>query len=145
MGSVSELNEHIAVADETELGRVIEGRRAIVATELAAERAHLQALPDEPFDAARHLTARVDAKSRIFVVNDTRLVRIAGVTAKPVAGWVTQQARNLSMDPAEQALTVRLLVRDRDTNFTASFDSVFAADGIRIVKSPVRAPGQCHL
>ena len=79
------------------------------------------------------------------MVNDTRLVRIAGVTAKPVAGWVTQQARNLSMDPAEQALTVTLLVRHRDTKFTASFDSVFAADGIRIVKSPVRAPGQCHL
>ena len=34
----------------------------------------------------------------------------------------------------------RLLIRDRDTKFTAAFDSVFASTGIRIVKSPSRAP-----
>jgi len=53
---------------------------------------------------------------------------------------VTQQARNLSMELAEQASTIKFLVRDRDTKFTASFDAIFAAEGTRIIKSPVRAP-----
>jgi transposase len=76
----------------------------------------------------------------VFIHHDTRLVRIAGVTAKPVTDWVTQQARNLSMELAEQASAVKFLIRDRDEKFTASFDAVFAADGIRILKSPIRAP-----
>jgi putative transposase len=62
------------------------------------------------------------------------------VTAKPAADWVTQQARNISIDLANQANAVKFLIRDRDTKFTASVDAVFAAEGTRIIKSPLRAP-----
>jgi putative transposase len=76
----------------------------------------------------------------VFIHHDSRFVRIAGITSNPAAAWVTQQARNLSMDLADQANPVKLLIRDRDTKFTASFDEAFTAEGTRIVKSPLRAP-----
>jgi hypothetical protein len=65
----------------------------------------------------------------VFIHLDTRLVRIAGVTAKPVTDWVTQRARNLSTELTEQARPVEFLVRDRDTKFTASFGAVLLATG----------------
>lgn len=75
-----------------------------------------------------------------FIHHDTRTVRIAGITAKPATDWVTQQARNICMELAEQTNAVKFLVCDRDAKFSIPFDAVFAAEGIRIIKTPVRAP-----
>ena len=75
-----------------------------------------------------------------FIELDTRRVHLSGVTANPTGRWVTQQARNLSFVLAERSRPVKFLIRDRDTKFTVGFDGVFRADGIRIVKTPVRAP-----
>ena len=35
---------------------------------------------------------------------------------------------------------VRFLIRDRDSKYSGPFDEVFRSEGIRIVKTPVRAP-----
>jgi putative transposase len=48
--------------------------------------------------------------------------------------------RNFCFDLTERTTSVKFLIRDRDTRFTSSFDSVFAAEGIRIIKTPIRAP-----
>jgi putative transposase len=73
-----------------------------------------------------------------FIAHASRRVWLAGCTTHPTAAWVTQQARNLGLDFADQG--VRLLIRDRDSKYSGSFDEVLGAGGIRIVKTPVRAP-----
>ena len=70
----------------------------------------------------------------------TRRIRILGVTAHPDNAWATQMARNLMMDLDGHLDTVKFLLRDRDTKFTAAWDAVFTSTGIRILRSPIRAP-----
>jgi putative transposase len=75
-----------------------------------------------------------------FVIElHTRHVHLAGVTAHPDSGWVTQAARNLSWELLGRG-GFRYLIRDRDSKYTRGFDAVFAADGIEAILTPVRAP-----
>jgi putative transposase len=73
-----------------------------------------------------------------FIAHASRRVRLAGCTRNPTGEWVTQQTRNLGLDFADQG--VRFLIRDRDSKYSGPFDEVFRGEGIRILKTPVRAP-----
>ena len=76
----------------------------------------------------------------IVIEHGTRRARLAGITAYPDGAWTTQAARNLLMDLRHRAVSLKFLIRDRAGQFTGSFDAVFSAEGIRILRSPPQAP-----
>ena len=75
-----------------------------------------------------------------FIEVGRRRIWITGVTSHPNATWVTQQARNVAGDIADTGIDIKFLVRDRDTKYVASFDSVFRSEGAQILQTPFRTP-----
>jgi transposase InsO family protein len=76
-----------------------------------------------------------------FIDLHTRHVLIGGVTAGPAnVTWCAQIARNLTDAREDRDTPVRFLVHDRDKRFGATFDEVFRAEGIEILRTPWRAP-----
>ena len=75
-----------------------------------------------------------------FIELDSRRVHLAGCTANPSGAWVAQQARQLGWGLGERPTPMRFLIRDRDSKFTGVFDEVFATEGIRVIRTPIRTP-----
>jgi transposase len=67
VASLAALNQRIAAADIVDDGRVITGRPVTVSAAFAAEQPAMLPLPDEMFDPARLLQARVDSRARVCV------------------------------------------------------------------------------
>jgi putative transposase len=76
----------------------------------------------------------------LFIELGSRRIHMSASTAHPDAAWVTQQARNLSMDLDDRSFDIRFLIRDRDTKFVGPFDRIFRSQGARVILTPVRAP-----
>jgi putative transposase len=76
----------------------------------------------------------------VLIEHGTRRMHLGGVTARPTGDWTVQQARNLALDLGGRSGDFRFLIRDRGSNFTASFDAVFQAAGTTILRTAVQAP-----
>jgi putative transposase len=76
----------------------------------------------------------------ILIEHGTRRAHLGGITANPDGAWTTQAARNVLMDLGQRTASIKFLIRDRAGQFTASFDAVFAAEGVRILACPPQAP-----
>lgn len=59
-----------------------------------------------------------------------------GVTRHPTDGWVAQQLREAT--PFGQR--PKYLIRDNDRKYGPRFDQLAAASGIRVLRTPIRAP-----
>jgi putative transposase len=75
-----------------------------------------------------------------FIELATRRVHLAGMTENPDGAWTAQQARNLVFSLPERDRPLEFLIRDNDGKFTRAFDTVFNAEGIRVIHTPIRAP-----
>jgi hypothetical protein len=64
-------------------------------------------------------------------------MHLGGVTANPTGQSTVQQVRNLALTLGERFEDIKFLIRDRGSNFTASFDAVFQATGARILRTPL--------
>jgi putative transposase len=75
----------------------------------------------------------------VFIEHGTRRMHLGGVTTQPTGDWTVQQARNLALTLGEGFESSRFLIRDGGSSFPTSFDAVFQAAGIRIVRTAVQA------
>ena len=74
-----------------------------------------------------------------FISLATRRIEYVACSAHPDGRWVAQQARNLVMQLGE-GQRFRFLIHDRDAKFSHPFDEVFRSEGVRVIRTPVRAP-----
>ena len=105
-------------------------------------RAHMETMVACDFFSKTVFTLRGPRTAYVlmFIHLGSRRVFCSAPTYAPDSAWVTQQARNTLMWCAEQGITPDFLIRDADTKFSTSFDTVWASEGARVIQIPHRAP-----
>ena len=76
----------------------------------------------------------------VFICIGSRRIQYVACTRNPDGVWMTQQARNLLMDLDDHGRRPRFLIHDRDAKFSRAFDAIFHSQGIKTIKTPIRAP-----
>jgi len=71
----------------------------------------------------------------VMEIGSRRIIHL-GVTAHPTAGWVQQRLREAI--PCDHAY--RFFIHDRDAAFSRDVDRTLSAMGLRVLKTPIRAP-----
>ena len=72
-----------------------------------------------------------------FISLAARPIECIASTAHPDGRWVGQQARNLVMQFGDEQ-PFRFLIHDCDAKFSHAFDEVFRAEGIKVIRTPIR-------
>jgi putative transposase len=75
-----------------------------------------------------------------FIELSSRRVYFAGCADAPDSSWVTQQARQQVWKHSDDGPAFRVLIHDRDTKFSKTFDAVFISEGIEVIHTPARTP-----
>jgi len=75
----------------------------------------------------------------VLIEHGTRRLHLAGVTSHPDRGMDGAAGPHLATDPSGLGL-LRFLIYDRDPLFTATFDEVFRAEGLRIITTVPKTP-----
>ena len=70
-----------------------------------------------------------------FIDLNTRVVKIAGITPHPNEMWMTQIARNLTMDDESLFADKKYLIHDGDTKYCEQFKRVLRDAGIKCKKT----------
>jgi putative transposase len=76
----------------------------------------------------------------VFICIGSRRIEYVACTSNPDGVWMTQQARNLLVDLDDHGRRPRFLMHDRDTKFSRGFDAIFHSQGMKTIKTPIRAP-----
>src|SRR5439155_18709405 len=76
----------------------------------------------------------------VFISIGSRRIEYVACTSNPDGGWMLQHARNLLMALDDRDQRQRFLIHDRDTKFSRAFDAIFHGEGMRVIRTPVRAP-----
>lgn len=79
----------------------------------------------------------------VFLHVESRRVFITPSTQHPNEAWVLEQTAAFQEHAASEGIEVGLVMHDRDTKFTASFDEALKTEGSKIRKSAFRSPNQC--
>jgi transposase InsO family protein len=75
-----------------------------------------------------------------FISIGCRRIEYFALTSKPDTAWMLQQASNLHMELDDRDKQARFLLHDRDAKFPRAFDALLESDGIKVIRTPVRAP-----
>ena len=76
----------------------------------------------------------------LFIIRlSTREIHVAGITPNPNQRWMTQIARNITMDEWGFLTNGQSLIHDRDAKFCPAFQKTLEAGGVRSIVLPPRS------
>ena len=105
-------------------------------------RAHMSVLAGTDFFTVEVLTLRglVTYYVLFFIHLESRRVEVAGITPHPNEAWMTQIARNATMDEWGFLGNCRYLIHDRDTKYCQSFRDIIESGDVKPLRLPARSP-----